>query len=86
MSHSGKNVSRYCPWPETLWKVEFKGYGLIILEDETSRQLNIQDIAWYFWLLSAKLIGELGAKSQQKNLKNFNRCSEGTMGQQRCGC
>lgn len=34
----GRNLATFCPYPQTLYKVEFKGNGLINPVEEISRQ------------------------------------------------
>jgi hypothetical protein len=40
------NLSPYCPCPETLCEVEFKGDELINVVEKISRKHNIQAVAW----------------------------------------
>jgi hypothetical protein len=42
-----KNLSTFCPCPETLWESEFKGDGLSNLVKKISRQSSIQILDGY---------------------------------------
>jgi hypothetical protein len=40
-----KNISTFCPSPESLCEAEFKGDGLINLAEDISRQPSIQGVS-----------------------------------------
>lgn len=67
-----KNLSTFCPCPESLWENEFKSDILTNSVKEISRQLHIQAVAWLLLatLNNCKVKKKLSKKQSSKSLKD----------------
>jgi hypothetical protein len=61
-----KHLSTFCPYPESLGKVELKSDGQIYPAEEISRQLTIQALHGYCLLFLAKFIVRTVRKKQSR--------------------
>jgi hypothetical protein len=61
-----KNLPTFCPCPETLWKAEFKGNGLINLEEDISMKPSTQAITWLL-LVACSQVCIVRIESEKQN-------------------